>query len=101
MAHHNPGYDIISRSITHNIERYIEVKSTSGDWEEALHIALTKEQFKEAKRRQEHYWLYVVENAESDTAAQIHCIQNPAQKIDKYIFDYHWKTEVEEIGGNL
>ncbi|MBF0240117.1 MAG: DUF3883 domain-containing protein [SAR324 cluster bacterium] len=95
QPHLNPGYDIVSRLPNHKIDRYIEVKSTSGSWEKASHVALSKEQFKEAKKFEEQYWLYVVEYAESESDSKIHRIQNPTQKIDKYIFDHHWESETE------
>ena len=75
--------------------RYIEVKSTGLDWNGVL---LSSTQFLEAQRLGGHYWLYVVENAGSDTA-KVYQIQNPAGLAEKFIFDEGWKEIAVALQG--
>lgn len=42
-----------------------------------------------AQRKQENYWLYVIEHLEGD--ATVHAIQNPAGRITSFVFDGSWK----------
>ena len=59
-------------------KRWIEVKSSKG---KVSSVTLSGKQFEYALKRQNAYWLYVVENATSPKPGPILKIQNPAQKI--------------------
>lgn len=98
MPHANPGYDVESTNGSGTIERYIEVKSLSGNWDN-FNAGLTDTQFHRAIELKERYWLYVVERAEQDDF-QIHRIQDPANKANQFLFDSGWQGVAEEVGGN-
>ena len=93
MPHHNPGYDIESRDTNGNILRYIEVKSLSGLWAKGYAV-LSRPQFNKASSLGDAFWLYVVDQAETDNF-RIHRIQNPAQRANHFMFDDGWRG-VEE-----
>ena len=74
MPHSNPGYDVTSKDVTiGDIVRYIEVKSISTTWQDAV-VQLTGTQFAKAQELRDRYWLYVVENAGSPHA-QVRAVQ--------------------------
>lgn len=94
MPPKHPGYDIESKDRAGKIIRYIEVKSLSGDW--GLDgAALTKPQFDKAKELGDKCWLYVVERAQQEDY-KIHPIQNPAQRVNQFIYDDGWKNLTSE-----
>lgn len=95
MPHNFPGYDIESSNEAGMIERYIEVKSTNGDWG-TLGVGLTRTQFEAAQESKDKYWLYIVERAEQDDARIIR-IQNPACQVDQFLYDDGWRDLSEEI----
>ncbi|MDH7481133.1 MAG: helicase-related protein [Armatimonadota bacterium] len=71
VSRQNLGYDV--RSIDPNGEvRYIEVKARATTGE----IVLTPNEWLMAKRLQQEYWLYVVENV--STKPELYTLQNPA-----------------------
>jgi hypothetical protein len=90
MPPKHPGYDIESKDETGKTIRYIEVKSLSGDWG-MTGAALTKPQFEKAQEDRDQYWLYIVERAQQDNY-KIHPVQNPAQRVDQFIYDDGWKN---------
>ena len=97
MAHTNPGYDVISDCNGEEI-RYIEVKGTEAAWGERG-VALTPTQFLYAKRNPDRdYWLYVVEDVFS-RIPRIHEIQNPSDKVDRFVFDGGWRQAAESAEG--
>ena len=89
MPTNHPGYDIESSDATGNIARHIEVKSLSGLWG-ADGVGLTSAEFSMAGKLGHRYWLYVVEKAESPDA-RIYCIQDPARKVDQFLYDNGWQ----------
>lgn len=89
MPPKNPGYDVVSSNADGIIERYIEVKSLCRGWSGA-EPALTHRQFHFALRYNAKCWLYVVEHAEQDDF-QIHPIQDPARRVNRFMFDWGWK----------
>jgi hypothetical protein len=93
MPKNHPGYDIESRDTSGEIERYIEVKSRSGLWGDDG-VGLTSTQFSKARELGEQYWLYVVENA-AQPDAQIYRIQNPAGKVEQFLYDAGWQDTAE------
>ena len=66
----NPGYDL------HNEEKdmFIEVKGVSGEF---TWVSMTITQFEYAMEKRGKYWLYVVENAESDNP-KLYRLHDPA-----------------------
>ncbi len=90
----HPGYDIESKGPDGNIARYIEVKASSGLWGDRG-VEVHRKQFEVAKTKGEKYWLYVVEQADTDDY-HIYAIQNPEDKVDDFIFDYGWRDVAEE-----
>jgi len=93
MPHKNPGYDVESRNAKGEVERYIEIKSLSGRWNHS-YATLSRPQFDKATSLGDAFWLYVVENAESDNY-QVHRIQNPALKANHFMFDDGWRSVAE------
>jgi Domain of unknown function (DUF3883) len=90
----HPGYDVESDNDQGHVERYIEVKSLSGDWE-GPHAGMTDTQFEKNQEIGKRYWLYVVERAEQPDF-RIWRIQNPAQQITNFMYDDGWKNMAEE-----
>ena len=97
MPQTHPGYDIISRRVgSDEIDRYIEVKGTSGEWK-TRGVSITRLQFSEAQNHGDKFWLYVVEHALDETNARTYPIQSPAMKVDSFMFDGEWrKVAVDE-----
>ena len=93
MPHDNPGYDIESRDASGRVVRYIEVKSSAVTWG-AQGVALSGVQFKRASTSGDAYWLYVVDRALDETA-KLYRIQNPAQRVNQYVFDDGWCVVAE------
>ena len=88
MAHANPGYDVISEGA--NGTRYIEVKGIQGAWGERGAAMTSKQFFYSRENPDRDHWLYVVEEVFSN-APLIHKIQNPSEKVDRFVFDGGWK----------
>jgi hypothetical protein len=95
----NLGYDIRSTAPDGSC-RYIEVKARAGEGA----IALTPNEWFMARRMEDDYWLYVVENAATDSP-QLYTIQNPAARFSpeevlgavRYVIK-NWKRENAEGG---
>jgi hypothetical protein len=85
----NPGYDLFEASEEGHMVRWVEVKAMTGD----LHgrpVGLSRTQFEWAREHGDAYWLYVVEHADSPSAAHIVQIQDPAGKARTFTFDHGW-----------
>jgi hypothetical protein len=93
MPHSNPGYDVTSKDADGEIVRYIEVKSISTAWQDAV-VQLTGTQFAKAQELRDLYWLYVVENAGSPHV-QVRAVQDPAGAATRFVFDHGWKERAE------
>lgn len=91
---HHPGYDIKSVDEVGRV-RYIEVKTFSGLWDSQNPAQMTKTEFDAARELGDSYWLYIVEQVETDKM-KIYPIRNPANRADYYLFDYGW-VPVSEI----
>lgn len=97
MSQTNPGYDMESfNKETGEIERFIEIKGTTGAWKD-MGVSISSTQFSHAQDKGRDYWLYVVDNV-FETYSKVYAIQNPAMKVDKFMFDGGWKAESEEAG---
>ena len=94
MPHNHEGWDIESKDVEGNTVRYIEVKSTSGRWNDTG-VPLSRPQFEKAKELRDQYWLYVVEYAlEPDFV--IHRIQDPAERVNQFLYDRGWQQLAEK-----
>ena len=89
MPHTNPGYDVESKNQAGEIGRFIEVKSSPGDWD-GKGVALTKTQFEKAVEEGDKFWLYVVERAEGENFNIIR-IQNPGRLVNQFFYDDGWR----------
>jgi hypothetical protein len=92
--HHHKGYDIESRDAAGEIIRYIEVKSLSGLWD-TRGVGVTYPEFEKAQQLGQQFWLYVVERADQPDA-RIYQIQDPARKVDQFMYDDGWKDAAEQ-----
>jgi hypothetical protein len=90
MDHDNEGYDVLSEDEQGQL-RYIEVKGTDGAWD-ALGVGITAPQFRCAQNQRSGFWLYVVENARSESPPAPYCINDPVSLITQYRFDAGWKA---------
>jgi hypothetical protein len=95
MPPNHPGYDLESYDSDDQLVRYIEVKSTAGDWK-ADGVGLTKAEFEHAQEFGEDYWLYVVERADSPDHV-LHRIQNPGRLANQFFYDHGWR-QLAELG---
>lgn len=92
----HPGYDIESESKDTGEVRYIEVKTTEGEWGNRG-VYLTRRQFETARSHGPMYWLYVVEFL-GDARQSIFMIQDPASMLDRFSFNGGWKAFAEVAG---
>jgi len=95
MPVNNPGYDIESRDSEGQIVRYIEVKAISGGWGTEGFPKLTPTQIEKARTLEERFWLYVIENAGSDSPSKPIRIRNPYRTATRFVFDDGWRTRAE------
>jgi len=96
MAYPNAGYDVISEG--EDESRYIEVKGTEAAWGERG-VAMTPTQFFYTRENPDRdHWLYVVEDVFSQTP-RVHEIQNPSEKVDRFLFDGGWRQAAESSQG--
>jgi hypothetical protein len=93
MEPNHPGYDIESRGLSGEIERYIEVKATAGKWS-GQGVGVSGTQFKRALELRDRYWLYVVEYAGTGTE-RLYRINNPAARVEQYLYDDGWRDYTE------
>ena len=98
MPPNHPGYDVESYDESGQIERYIEVKACSGDWD-SLGVAVSDTQFEKAYLERDKFWLYVVERAEQDDF-EIHLIRDPARSVDEFFYDHGWRRVAEITKSN-
>ena len=85
---HNPGFDLYQADTNGKQTRWCEVKAMSGTFDNRP-ATMTKRQFEEARQRGEAYWLYVVENAGTDSPRIIR-INDPAGQARTFTFDKGW-----------
>ena len=91
---HNPGYDLYQVDQSGTITVWCEVKAMQGTFANRP-ATMTSRQFREAQRRGKAYWLYVVENAASDSPTLVK-INDPAGHASTFTFDKGW-LEIAEI----
>lgn len=85
----NPGYDLSQPGPDGEPVKWVEVKAMSGTLQNRP-ATLSKTQFDLARKREDAYWLYVVENAGDPAQIHIVKIQNPAGKAQTFTFDRGW-----------
>ncbi|TYQ30523.1 DUF3883 domain-containing protein [Pseudanabaena sp. UWO310] len=89
VAPNHPGYDVESIDRQTGKVRYIEVKSLRNKWTKRG-VCMSSRQFEEGNIRQDDFWLYVVEEAETD-AAKVITIQNPVGWVGEFYYDDSWR----------
>ena len=88
----NPGFDLYQTDKRGRTIRWCEVKSLSGKFSS---VSLTHTEFAEASKRGKRYWLYIVENAQSDKPTLLR-IQNPAGKAERFTYGSRWRNGAEK-----
>ena len=68
---------------------YLELKSSRDKWDNWEH-ALTPNEFRKAQHFKDKYILCLIDSVLSDNP-NIYFIQNPAGKVDSFLFDSQWK----------
>jgi hypothetical protein len=91
----NKGFDLIESDAGGEPERWVEVKAMTGTLSERP-VGLSPAQFEFARRAQDQYWLYIVEEVRRAGHSRIVKIQNPAGRAGTFTFDHGW-TAVAEI----
>lgn len=91
MDHYHPGYDVESFDEKGRLQRIIEIKSLAGEWD-GFGVGISATQFDTARRKEEAFWLYVVEHAKDDELFQVTCIPHPTAHITDYRFDDRWRN---------
>ena len=90
---HNPGFDLYQVDDDDVECTWCELKAMSGTFENRP-ATMTRRQFEEAQQRGVAYWLYVVENADSDSP-RIVKIQDPAGQARTFTFDKGWRDATD------
>ena len=70
MSDHQPGYDVLSIDEDTGRRRRIEIKQTTGTFEDEASVFLTDRQGRDAIRNDEsdaEYWLYIVDRVRTDS----------------------------------
>ena len=95
MPHNNPGFDVLAINAADE-EEFIEVKGQSEAWTQEG-VALTPTELIKAQQAGEHYWLCVVEFAQSDKRRQLHLLRNPFGLTKQFRLDVGWKAAAENF----
>jgi len=95
MPYANEGYDLFTTD-RDGRKFYIEVKSFLGAWTLEGFWGMTPTEFKYAKDLGSSYWLYFVEYKLDPQKFHITRIQDPFNKITRYIFPEGWRKLSEE-----
>lgn len=99
MSETNEGYDIESykdedaMNESRDVERFIEVKSTSAEWGERG-VSVKAPQFRFAMKKGDKAWLYVVDKADSDEPG-LYLIQDFANRVKDFPYNHEWRTFAE------
>ena len=87
-ASNNPGFDLF-RTDGRGQQTFCEVKAMTGTLQDRP-VGLSRTQFNHAYRHGRAFWLYIVEHANTDDAARIVRIQNPAREAQTFTYDGGW-----------
>ena len=98
VIQNHPGYDVESIDKQTGNVRYIEVKSLRNKWTKRG-VCMSSKQFEEGNIRQDDFWLYVVEQAETD-AAKVITIQNPVGWVGEFYYDDSWRQLANDEADN-
>lgn len=90
----NKGFDLIEVSESHDVIRYIEVKTLTGIWGKGG-VGLTPAQFNLALGTQ-NWWLFVVEGI-NNANTEVHQFDNPVRLVNRFSFDSSWKQLIETV----
>ncbi len=99
MSETNEGYDVESykdedaMTANRDVERFIEVKSTSAEWGERG-VSIKAPQFRFAMKKGEKAWLYVVDMADSDEPG-LYRIQDFANRVKDFPYNHDWRAFAE------
>lgn len=85
----NKGYDISEKDNNGQIIRYIEVKTLTGQWGQGG-VGITEHQLEFAQKEKEKWWLFVVENINTDNT-KVYQFKNPILEANRFMFDNSWK----------
>jgi len=85
----NKGFDIYEKDNSGQIIRYIEVKTLTGKWGQGG-VGLTKDQLEFAQKEKDKWWLFVVENINTDNT-KVYQFKNPILEANRFMFDNSWK----------
>lgn len=91
---HNPGFDLYQVNEQGSATKFCEVKAMTGSLYDRP-VGLSRTQFDCARDHGDAYWLYVVEQAGTNSARALR-IQDPAGKAHTFTFDHGW-LDVAEI----
>lgn len=91
----NAGYDLYQVDRNGSATAWCEVKAMRGTFGDRS-ATMSRRQFEEAQHRGAFYWLYVVENAGTDSPSLVK-IQNPAGQAGTFTFDKGWLAVAEII----
>ncbi|MDD2382894.1 MAG: DUF3883 domain-containing protein [Sulfurospirillaceae bacterium] len=85
----NKGFDIYEKDTNGQIIRYIEVKTLTGQWAQGG-VGITKDQLEFAQKEKDKWWLFVVENINTDNT-KVYQFKNPILEANRFMFDSSWK----------
>jgi len=91
---HNPGFDLFEKGSDGQSVCWCEVKAMSGTLDDRP-VTLTRTEFELAQKHGDKYWLYIVEQADTDRP-QIVRIQDPAGKARYFTFDRGWRAVADK-----
>jgi len=95
----NKGFDIYEKDASGQTIRYIEVKTLTGRWGQGG-VGITKDQLEFAQKQKGKWWLFVVENINTDNT-KVYQFKNPILEANRFMFDNSWKQlayQSENIG---
>ncbi|RUW61852.1 DUF3883 domain-containing protein [Mesorhizobium sp. M7A.F.Ca.US.008.03.1.1] len=96
----NKGFDLVENDAAGEPERWVEIKAMKGTLADRP-VGLSPAQFEFARRAQDQYWLYVVEEAGLRQRSRIVKIQNPVGRAGHFTFDRGWAEIAEtDLYGN-
>lgn len=85
----NPGFDLFVEGPDGEPLKWVEVKAMKGTLQDHP-VGISSTQLDFARKRENEYWLYVVERADSPNDARIVRIQDPYGKARTFTFDKGW-----------
>jgi hypothetical protein len=90
----NPGFDLFEAGQGGQPVRWCEVKAMTGSLNDRS-VGLSRAQFDCSRDHGDAYWLYIVEQAGTDSVRIVR-IQDPAGKARTFTFDHGW-LDIAEV----